>query len=26
VRRLDRAVKRLLRRDYDFVLPGKVRR
>ncbi len=26
VRRMDRAVKRLLRRDYDFVLPGKVRR
>lgn len=26
VRRLDRAVKRALRRDYDFVLPGKVRR
>lgn len=26
VRRLDRAAKRLLRRDYDFILPGKVAR
>jgi len=26
VRRLDRAAKRLLRRDYDFILPGKVTR
>jgi len=26
VRRLDRAAKRLLRREYDFILPGKVRR
>ena len=26
VRRLDRAARRLLRRDYDFILPGKVRR
>ncbi|MFN8212360.1 MAG: DUF6206 family protein [Candidatus Nanopelagicales bacterium] len=26
VRRLDRAAKRLLRRDYDFILPGKVKR
>lgn len=24
VRRMDRGLKRLLRRDYDFVLPGKV--
>lgn len=26
VRRMDRALKRLLRRNYDFVLPGKVQR
>ncbi len=26
VRRLDRASRRLLRRDYDFILPGKVKR
>lgn len=26
VRRLDRAAKKLLRRDYDFILPGKVKR
>ena len=26
VRRMDRGLKRLLRRDYDFVLPGKVMR
>ena len=26
VRRLDRGLKRLLRREYDFVLPGKVQR
>jgi hypothetical protein len=26
VRRLDRAAKRLLRREYDFILPGKVAR
>lgn len=26
VRRLDRAAKRLLRREYDFILPGKVER
>ena len=26
VRRLDRRAKRLLRREYDFILPGKVKR
>jgi len=26
VRRLDRAAKRILRRDYDFILPGRVKR
>lgn len=26
VRRLDRGARRLLRRDYDFILPGKVKR
>jgi len=26
VRRLDRASRRLLRRDYDFILPGRVKR
>jgi hypothetical protein len=26
VRRLDRAAKKLLRRDYDFILPGRVSR
>ena len=26
VRRADRAVRRLFRRDYDFILPGKVKR
>ncbi len=26
VRRLDRAAKKLLRRDYDFILPGRVKR
>lgn len=26
VRRLDRGARRLLRKDYDFILPGKVRR
>jgi hypothetical protein len=26
VRRLDRRAKKLLRRDYDFILPGKVKR
>jgi hypothetical protein len=26
VRRADRRVRRLLRRDYDFILPGRVRR
>jgi hypothetical protein len=26
VRRLDRAARRLLRRDYDFILPGRVSR
>ena len=26
VRRLDRAAKKLLRREYDFILPGKVKR
>ncbi|MBK6762315.1 MAG: hypothetical protein IPG68_03125 [Micrococcales bacterium] len=26
VRRLDRASRRLFRRDYDFILPGKVKR
>jgi hypothetical protein len=26
VRRGDRAVRRLFRRDYDFILPGKVQR
>ncbi len=26
VRRLDRAARRLLRREYDFILPGRVSR
>lgn len=26
VRRIDRAVRRILRRDYDFILPGRVSR